>query len=55
MIYTVCLVRPAPVSGRSERCAECRRDVRRENEALGRAIWGGVWKARATAEPSRHA
>lgn len=46
MTCTVCAKRPAPVSGRSERCAECRRDVRRENEALSRAIWGDVWKAR---------
>jgi hypothetical protein len=45
-----CRQRPAPVSGKTSLCALCRRDVRRENEALSRAIWGALWKQRREQE-----
>lgn len=42
MTCVSCQRRPAPVSGQTDKCAECRRVVRRENEAVSRCIWGGV-------------
>jgi hypothetical protein len=46
MTCATCGQRPAPVSGKTDKCALCRRDARRDTEALSRAIWGAVWAER---------
>lgn len=46
MTCTTCKKRPAPLSGQTRQCAECRRVIRRDNEAVSRAIWGAVWAER---------